>query len=376
MSEAVFWASLGLIGYTVLGYGTLVRVLARLRGRPAPTQTPAIRPRVSVVISAYNEGPRIADRLRNLLASDYPAEMLEILVGSDGSTDDTVEVARAFGARVTVAAFSGRRGKAAVLNDLVPASTGEILVFADARQQFDNGAIAALVSHFSDPAVGAVSGALILLEEGESAAGVEGAAAYWEAEKQIRWAESRFDSTVGVTGAIYAIRRELFQPLPSDAILDDVIVPMRIVRQGYRVLFDPDARAFDRRAKSDAQEFGRKVRTIAGNFQMFTIESWLLSPLRNRLWWQTISHKGLRLVLPLCYLTAFVSNLLLLDQPFYQLTLAGQGALWILGGIAFAAPAARRAIPALAVPYAVGFLMVATIVGFLRFSTGQQKVTW
>ena len=374
MSEVVFWASLGLIGYTVLGYGTLVRLLARLRDRPARTQ--AIRPRVSVVISAYNEGPRIADRLRNLLTSAYPAEMIEILVGSDGSTDDTVEAARAFGGRVKVSAFGGRRGKAAVLNDLVPASTGEILVFADARQQFDAGAIAALVSHFVDPAVGAVSGALILLEEGESAAGVEGAAVYWEAEKRIRWAESRFDSTVGVTGAIYAIRRELFQPLPSDAILDDVIVPMRIVRQGYRVLFDPDARAFDRRAKSDAQEFGRKVRTIAGNFQMFANESWLLSPLRNRLWWQTISHKGLRLLLPLCYLTAFVSNVLLLDQPFYQLTLAGQGALWILGGIAFAAPATRKAIPALAVPYAVGFLMVATVVGFLRFSTGQQKVTW
>lgn len=375
MAEIAFWASLGLIAYTVLGYGTLVRVLAQMRGR-RPARTHAIRPRVSVIIAAYNEAPRLADRLRNLLASAYPPDLLEILVGSDGSTDGTADAVSAFGPQVRAVAFDQRRGKAAVLNDLVPAASGEILVFADARQQFETGAIAALVSHFADPAVGAVSGALILLEEGESAAGVEGAAAYWEVEKRIRWAESRFDSTVGVTGAIYAIRRELFQPLPSDAILDDVIVPMRIVRQGYRVLFDPDARAFDRRAKSDAQEFGRKVRTIAGNFQMFRLESWLLSPLRNRLWWQTISHKGLRLVLPLCYLTAFVSNALLLDQPFYQLTLAGQGALWILGGIAFAAPAARRAIPVLAVPYAVGFLMVATIVGFLRFSTGQQKVTW
>ena len=375
MAEIAFWASLGLIAYTVLGYGTLVRVLAQVRGR-RPARTQAIRPRVSVIIAAYNEAPRLADRLRNLLASAYPPDLLEILVGSDGSTDGTAEVVSAFGSQVRAVAFDRRRGKAAVLNDLVPAASGEILVFADARQQFETGAIAALVSHFADPAVGAVSGALILLEEGESAAGVEGAAAYWEVEKRIRCAESRFDSTVGVTGAIYAIRRELFQPLPSDAILDDVIVPMRIVRQGYRVLFDPDARAFDRRAKSDAQEFGRKVRTIAGNFQMFRLESWLLSPVRNRLWWQTISHKGLRLVLPLCYLAAFVSNALLLDQPFYQFTLAGQGALWILGGIAFAAPAARQAIPVLAVPYAVGFLMVATIVGFLRFSTGQQKVTW
>jgi cellulose synthase/poly-beta-1,6-N-acetylglucosamine synthase-like glycosyltransferase len=374
MSEVVFWASVGLVGYTLLGYSTLVRVLARVRARPAQAQP--IRPRVSVILAAHNEAPRIADRLRNLLGSAYPPELVEILVGSDGSTDGTVEAARAFEPRVRVTAFDQRRGKAAVLNDLVPAADGEILVFADARQQFDPGAIAALVSHFADPAVGAVSGALILLDADATAAGVEGAAAYWEVEKRIRWAESRLDSTVGVTGAIYAIRRELFEPLPPDAILDDVIVPMRIVRRGFRVLFDPEARAFDQRAATDTQEFGRKVRTIAGNFQMFRLESWLLSPLRNRLWWQTISHKGLRLVLPLCYLTAFGANLLLLDHTFYRVTLAAQAGLLLLGVIACVAPSARRAVPLLGVPYAVGFLTFATIVGFLRFTTGQQKVTW
>lgn len=374
MAEVAFWVALGAVAYAYVGYGALMRVLARVR--PRPVAAGQIRPFVSVVVTAYNEEEAVVRRIENLLAADYPLDRLEIIIASDGSTDRTVERASAVSPDVRVVAFPGRRGKPAMLNDVVPSARGDIVVLADARQRFERGAIAALVASFADPTVGAVSGELILLKEGETDPAVDGTAFYWDFEKQIRFAESRVDSTVGATGAIYAIRRELFTPIPPNTILDDVVVPMSIARRGYRVLFEPAALAFDRRAASAQQEFGRKVRTIAGNFQMLAAERWLLNPLQNRLWWQTLSHKVLRLLLPVCYAIVILSNLMLLDQAFYRWTLAG-GVLFVTAGAAaLAVPAARRVLPVLSVPYGICFLTWATVVGFIRFLTGRQQVTW
>lgn len=374
IAEAAFWIALGVVAYTYVGYGAVVSLLARLR--PKPVAAGPIRPALTIVVVAYNEAERIAARIENLLSADYPADRLEIVIASDGSTDGTVAEARRFAPRVRVEAFPVRRGKPAVLNEVVPAARGEIVVLADARQRFDRGALAALVASFADPAVGAVSGELMLLNAGESEPGGDGTAIYWDYEKHIRWAESRVDSTVGVTGAIYAIRRDLFEPLPPATILDDVVVPMRIARRGYRVLFEPGAVAFDQRAGTPSQEFARKVRTLGGNFQMFASERWLLSPRQNRLWWQTVSHKGLRLVLPACYATAFVSNALLLNHPFYWWTMAGQGGFVLAAAAGAVLPGMRRAVPVAAVPYAICFLTWATVVGFARFVTGRLRVTW
>lgn len=199
---------------------------------------------------------------------------------------------------------------------------------------------------------------------------------YWHYEKLIRRSESRVDSAVGVTGAIYAIRRDLFERIPEDTILDDVVVPMRITRRGYRVLFEPGARAYDRAAATAGEEFRRKVRTLAGNFQLFAREPWLLNPLQNRLWFQTLSHKALRLLTPLFLLTAFGSNLLLVGLPFYRWMLAGQVIFYAaaLGG--YALRNARRRIPLMIVPYVTCLLSWATLVAFHRFLRGRERVTW
>jgi len=375
VAVAVFWTGLILVGYTLAGYGVAVRGLAGIR--PRPVRRRPIHPMVSVVVVAHNEGGRIASKIENLLALDYPADRLEIVIASDGSTDDTVTRAGAFAPTVRVAAFDRRRGKPAVLNDVIPMVRGAIVVFADTRQRFERSAVAALVQSFADPAVGVVSGELMLLGEGEDEAAVSGGQAlYWDQEKRIRYHESVFDSTVGATGAIYAIRRDLFEPIPDDTILDDVLIPMRVVRRGYRVLFEPEARAFDRRSTSSRQEFVRKVRTIAGNFQLFARESWLLSPLHNRLWAQTLSHKVLRLALPLMFAASLAANCWLLDGWFYRLTLAGQMLLLGLAALTSVVPGLRKRIPAVVLPYTICFLCFATIVGFLRFVSGRQSVTW
>jgi cellulose synthase/poly-beta-1,6-N-acetylglucosamine synthase-like glycosyltransferase len=370
----VFWSSALLLGYVYVGYPVLIWVWAALRARPA--RRAREEPEVSVLIVVHNEAAHITGRLENLLALDYPSDRLEIVLASDGSTDATVELARAWEpAGVTVIAFETRRGKPAVLNDLVPKARGEIVVLADARQRFDRGVIRALVGRFSDPGVGAVSGELVLTT-GEGTALGQGVGFYWLYEKFIRRHESAADSTVGATGALYAIRQELFESIPEDTILDDVLIPLRITRRGYRVLFEPAACAWDRVSARAQEELARKIRTLAGNFQLFARERWLLRPRHNRLWLQTVSHKGLRLLTPLFHATAIAANLPMAGSRPYRDALLVQAIFYAaaLGG--YGLRNAKRPSPLLSVPYAVCLLNWATVVGFLRFIAGRQRVTW
>jgi len=371
----MFWLTFALLGYVYLGYPLLAALRAAIR--PRSHATASIEPMVSVVMAAHNEGERITARIENLLTLDYPPHRLEIIVGSDGSTDDTVVRARRYeDAHVTVNAFSDRRGKPAVLNQLVPAARGEIVVFADARQQFDRGALRALVASFADPAVGAVSGALMLAAGPDAAAAGEGTSFYWRYEKYIRLMESRADSTIGTTGAIYAIRRELFEPIPVDTVLDDLLIPLRIVRGGYRVLFEPEARAYDRTTATSREEFSRKARTIAGTFQLFARERWLFNPRANRLWVQTLSHKGLRLLLPALHFALFAANLALLDLWPYRWVLSAQLAFYAAALLGCTTVFGRRRPLLVSVAYTMCLLCWATIVGFARSLTHGQPVTW
>ena len=378
MTELIFWTALLLLAYVYLGYPALAGLRARLR--PRPPRTAPIEPTVSIIVVAHNEAPRIAQRIENLLALDYPPERLEILIGSDGSTDATVGIAGNYAAAgVRVCAFKERRGKAAVINDVVPQVRGEIVVFADARQRFEAGSLRALVANFADPSVGAASGELMLATSTGTATAARGAAFYWRYEKFIRAAEGRVDSTIGATGAIYAIRTALFEPIPHDTILDDVVIPVRIVRKGYRVLFEPLARAFDVASETGRQEFMRKARTNAGTFQLFARERWLLNPWRNRLWFATISHKGLRLTLPLLHALALVSNVALawqLGVGAWELLLAGQVAFYAAAVTGHLLGQSRRRSVVFSVPCAIGLLSWAAVVGFARFLTNGQQVTW
>ncbi len=227
---AVLWACLLVLAYANVGYPVLLLIWGKLK--PRPFRTGPGEPSVTLVIAAHNEAGAIEARLENLLALDYPIERLEILLGLDGCNDATADRARAHEAkRLRVIEFEARRGKAAVVNALVAEARGEIVVLGDARQRYDAGAVRALVAPFADPEVGAVTGELILTE-GDGKPLERGLGLYWRCEKAIRHCESQVGSVVGVTGAIYAIRRELFEALPPDTILDDVLVPMRIARRG------------------------------------------------------------------------------------------------------------------------------------------------
>lgn len=326
---AVFWFSLMILFHAFVGYPALISTLARLRKLSPPARRTSPDASVSIVLAARNEQDRIVPRLENLLASDYPANLLSIILVSDGSTDQSARrVADMNESRVTLIKRGTRAGKPACLNVGVAAARSDLIVFADARQRFDKDAISNLVRRFTDPIVGAVSGTL-LIEASDSSVG-EGVDAYWRLEKRIRDAEARWDSCIGCTGAIYAIRRELYEAIPDDTLIDDVEIPMRIAIRGFRVLYDFDAKAHDSQALEPAREKIRKQRTLAGNYQMlFRHPGWLL-PWRNRLWWQLISHKYLRLAAPFLLIALLASHLILIHDPLYQALLWFHGAFYLL----------------------------------------------
>lgn len=374
--EVLFWLAAGVLAFTYAGYPLLLAAYAALRARP--TAVGDARPTVTVVIAAFNEADCIRQKVDNLLALSYPSGALDIIVASDGSTDGTVEAAKSCASpAVTVIDFPQRRGKAAVLNDVVPRARGDVVVLADARQRFDSRSIEALVGHFSDPSVGAVGGELVLVDTNANGSEVtHGVSAYWRYEKFIRRHESRIDSTVGVSGAIYGLRKTLFQPIPPDTILDDVLIPMQVVAQGYRVVFEPRALAYDRTSPTAQSEYRRKVRTLAGNFQLFARESWLLLPWRNRLWAQTAAHKFCRLLGPFALVTLFVTSAVLAATPLYGVLFIAQVVFYVGAALGQRYRDRPRKPFLLNLPYTFCLLNWATVVGFVRWLGNRQSVMW
>ena len=321
MFAAVFWIALLITLWVYAGYPALLLVWRAIGRRPVRKRY--YEPTVSIVIAMHNESDRVRAKMENCLSLDYPSDKLEIVVSLDAPTDGTdvlLEPYEAYGVKSVHS--SRRRGKAAAINSALTLATGEIVVFADARQRFASNALKELTANFADASVGAVSGELILLDkDGREAA--DGVGLYWRYEKALRAMESEISSVPGTTGAIYAIRRDLFSPMPDGTILDDVLIPMRIVISGKRAIFEPAARAYDQVTQSPELEYQKKTRTLMGNYELITHSPELLIPWRNPIIVQFLSHKVGRLIVPYCLLALLVSNLFLLHS-YYLVSLAGQ----------------------------------------------------
>ena len=367
MAEGVFWLSFLALSYTYIGYPLVLWVWSRSRPRQVRKDSSVLS--VSVVIAAHNEAKNIAGRIENCLGVDYPSDRLEVIIVSDGSDDGTVDtVSRYVGRRVKVIILPDRAGKAVALSRGVAIAKGEVIVFTDARQRFAPSAVAELVANFADPLVGAVSGELVLVEE-QGRAPLHDAGLYWRYEKWIRKAESRIDSVIGATGAIYGIRKALFVPLPAGTILDDVMIPMRIALQGYRVVFEENAVAYDALSANIEQEFRRKVRTLAGNYQLFRLVPELWSPFQNRLLFLYLSHKVTRLLAPFGLLALLAASVLLASGP-YAVTLWLQIVFY---GLAWAGWHMRHLawrIPLTSVPLTFVMLNCAAVLGLVQFLRG------
>jgi cellulose synthase/poly-beta-1,6-N-acetylglucosamine synthase-like glycosyltransferase len=367
---------LGFIVYTYLGYPVAIGILARVAPRRPSGEPPdRAEPRsVSICLPVSNGAGQLQPKLESLLAQAYPADRLEIMICCDGCTDDSEAIARSLAAtpaaagRIRVFSQAVRLGKPSGINTLAAAARGELLLLNDVRQPLSANAVRDLAAALEDPTVGCATGSLVM-------SGETGGGAYWKYERWIRAQEARFRGVVGMTGAIAMMRRADFAPLPSDLILDDVWIPMRLVLAGKRVALVASAQAFDA-AFEDDREFRRKVRTLSGNYQLFRRLPALLSPLANPLWFETFSHKVLRLAAPwlllmLCVLSATGAGAGVgPGRHFFALLLAGQIVFYLMAG----AGPRLGTVGKLARTFVV--LNAAAVAGLWRQLTGQQPVTW
>jgi biofilm PGA synthesis N-glycosyltransferase PgaC len=366
--KLLFWISFALTAYVYLGYAILLALYSRLHRRPIQRQQ--ITPTVSIVIAARNEATNLTAKLQNLRLLDYPRELLQIIIASDGSTDSTPEILLSYASEIAPVILDQSHGKANALNQAVRCATADILLFLDVRQSVESNAISELVACFADPTVGAVSGELLL----ESATGETSGDAlgiYWKIEKQLRKLESATGSVVGVTGAIYAIRRELYTPIPMGTILDDVFIPMHVARTGHRVVFLPTAIARDRLFSEKGKEFSRKVRTLTGNYQLLRLAPWLLSP-ANPLLFRFISHKLLRLLVPLLMVLMLLASIMS-NGSFYRTVFWLQILFYMLAAFGMLSPSTRKFKP-VAVANTFVMLNAAAALAFYNFVMGRKRV--
>jgi len=381
----IFFLAVIFCVYTYAGFPIILHLRARASSRQNDSEKVTVQtatdssgtssdkplPTVSVLIAAHNEADRLPNKLASLRALDYPTERLQICIVSDGSSDNTVEWLKSQ-SDITWDHYEPAAGKPTALNRAVELATGEFLVFTDARQLISANAVQALISRFDDDQIGAVSGELVLSDDGVNEAANIGL--YWRYEKWIRMNEAKIFSTTGATGALYAIRRTDASRLPADTLLDDFETPIGLLKQGRRTVFEPAAKAFDAAESEAEKEFLRKSRTLAGNFQSFSRNLWLFSPAKNRVWWQFLSHKVARLLVPYAMLIAFIASALG-QGVFLSLMFWAQVALYVFGFAAIAFPqyAQSKYINIIKVFLT---LNAAAVVGAYNYFTGQSSIRW
>lgn len=332
-----------------------------------------------MVVAAYNEAHCLVEKVRNTQALDYPKSKLHFLIVTDGSTDGSPELLGEMEG-VRVMHEPERKGKVAAINRAMADIRTEIVVFSDANTLLPPQALYRLVAPFANPAVGAVAGEKRVMTEQQTQA-VGGEGLYWKYESALKRMDAAFHTVVGAAGELFAIRRALFTPTPTDTILDDFMISMHIAAQGYQVAYDPQAYAMEKPSLNMAEELKRKIRISAGGIQSISRLLPLLNPFRyGRLTFQYLSHRVLRWTLgPICLLLLLLSNVALVlteSSAFYQLSLYTQLFFY---GLALAGHLYRSAkvnIKDFYVPYYFVFMNWALVLGMLRFANGQSTAVW
>lgn len=347
-ARVIFWASTAVILYTFFGYPLLLWFLQWLFRRPV--RKSYFEPQVSMLIAAYNEADVIAEKVRNALAVDYPADRLEVVVASDGSTDRTAEIVNSLiqgdgAGRVRLLNYPDNRGKFSVLNDSVPQLNGEIVVFSDASSMLAPNALHELIANFADDRVGAASGVYQVLSKDAAKLGRQ-EDLYWKYETYLKIQEAKLGALTGAHGSLYAMRKSLYPFPPLGTINDDFVIPTSVIRHGFRIAYEPKAVAFEQ--AEEMEGFGRRIRITAGNVAQLLEIRPLLWPPRPLVLFCFTSHKAARLLVPIAMVAAFLGNLLLWKQPLYGSLLAGQAAFYAL---ALAGAIGRLRPRALRLPY-------------------------
>lgn len=372
----IFWISVFLIIYTYIIYPAFLFLLSRLKKPLQKETSPQIFPQVSIIIAALNEEKHIEARIENCLKLKYPKDKFNIIIASDGSTDGTVQIAQSFeNDQVIVLDRKERQGKVNVLNDIVPNAEGEIIVFSDANTFFDDDALIKLVQPFSDPTIGSVCGRLkFTTAEGSNSGELEGF--YWKFETFLKTIEGQFGSVLGANGAIFAIRKELFFQCPADTIIEDFVVPMKILEKGYHVVYEPHAIAREEAAKNMIQEKQRRIRIGAGDYQALTLLKGMLCPLRGFPALAFWSHKVIRWMVPFCMIIAFISNIFLMHTNIYSIILGFQFSFYLCALIGQLLTWTGIRIKLFNLCYYFISMNMALFLGFISFIMRTHSVKW
>lgn len=371
----LFWGSAGLIFYTYFVFPLLTLLRGKLR--PQFYSSADITPTVSMIIAAYNEAESIGAKLDNVLSLEYPRECLEVIVASDGSIDGTNEIVLGYAEQGIKLLPLPRQGKAPALNTAVAASTGEILVFSDANSIYAPDAIQALVRPFADPDVGGVAGNQVYLK-GEPGGEGAGEKSYWRFDRQLKQSQSQAGNAISATGAIYAIRRSLFQTVP-DGVTDDFVTSTRVILQGYRLVFAPDAIAYEPVAKSSGRELGRKERVITRGLRSVWVNRTLLNPFQYGYYAiQVFSHKVLRrlVVFPLI-LVLFISPLLWCRGIVYKFSTIVQFIFYgcaLVGALFMETRIGRSKV--FSIPFFFGLVNLASFKAIVNIIRGHRIDRW
>ncbi len=372
----LLWLSIWIILYVYAGYPLLVMLLAQLRSKRVPF--PSITPSVTLLIAAYNEEAVITAKLENSLNLDYPGNLLQILVTADGSSDTTPEkVQQFFGRGVELNYSPQRQGKMAAINRAMPKARGDIVVFSDANNLYDTQALRELVKPFADTAVAAVSGAKIIVKDGSSLGHSEGL--YWQYESFLKKQETRLGNCTGVAGEILAFRRDLFEAPPDNIINDDFYMAMRLIKHGYNVVYEPQARSYEHVSASAEDEIARRSRIVAGRYQALVLAGHLLPWKRPLAAWQMISHKFLRPLLPLAMIAAFLTNVIIVAQSkprFYGVLLGLQIGFYLLAALGQWHEWNGLIGKLLYLPTFLVSSNWAALIGLARFLTKRQTTLW
>jgi cellulose synthase/poly-beta-1,6-N-acetylglucosamine synthase-like glycosyltransferase len=374
--EAVFWASLLVLAYVYAGFPAMLWLLTRGKSSAPPADPPDDRlPSISFLTAAHNEEPVIEEKIRNCLDLDYPAEKLHFVFVSDGSTDGTDAILERYAShpRVRVVLVPERGGKMRALRQGFPLCRSEVLALTDANTFYQPDALRKLARHFADPMVGCVTGDVRIRPSKQQFG--EGESAYYRYERALQAMETAFWSAVGVDGAMYVLRRELLTPPSENIILDDFVISMNAARQGFRIVYDPEAIAAEDPTPTSGQEFWRKVRVVAGGYQAILQREGLPRLGQARLLWLYLSHKALRWAAPLFLLAMAASAAALAgDGLFWRVVLAGQGVFYLLAVAGWLLRVQRLLL--LRIPYYFCLINLAALVGLARALRGRQSVIW
>jgi cellulose synthase/poly-beta-1,6-N-acetylglucosamine synthase-like glycosyltransferase len=376
-AEFVLWTSLALVAYAYVGYPLLIWGCARLFGRRRrmPAAADGELPSVTLLIAAHNEERWIGQRLENALSQDYPPDMLDVLVASDGSRDGTVAIAAAFAGRgVRVLDLRENRGKATALNTGIQEARHPLVVFSDANTFFDPGAIRRLAGWFADPAIGTVCGRLVLTDPRK---GRNVDSLYWKYETFLKKCESRLGALLGANGAIYALRKDDYVPIPPDTLVDDFVIPLvSKMKTGKAVIYDEEAVAWEECPPGIGDEFRRRSRIGAGGFQALLRLFPLLSPARGWVAFSYLSHKILRWLSPFLLVLAFAANLLCLPSLFYVGMQAAQVAFYVVSIVGPFLPGRGLVSRFVRLPAMFTSMNLALLVGFWNWLGGAQRGVW